>query len=257
MPEYLAVRCVECGRYQVQQRRKDGRFRCPACGARQSVQAVAGVADKAKPLRELVQRLNKAEGGRLELAEARARAATTGLRSGDGTGALGAQKRPARPAPDWSAYLGPEEPEPDGEEAEALQPQGPGGRYVAALPATARKRARATPKPQAPPSRGRQQPLQPLQPLLLPLQPPRQQQPRRAGGAAAPAASGKWNSYLSAEEEGGGGGGGGESGREAEAAAARGAWADPAPPAPVRAGLFVTELPRSERDQPLQGRGGE
>merc|ERR1711903_138263 len=143
-----------------------------------------------------------AEGERLELAEGRVRAASSSPRSGGGAGAWGAQKRPACPAPDWSAYLEPEEPEPEGEEAEALQPQGAGGRYVTALPATTRKRARAAPAPQAFPPRGRQQTPQPLQPLPLPLQPLRQQQPRRPGRAAglngtAPVASGKWNSYLS------------------------------------------------------------
>jgi len=274
MPEYLAVRCVECGRYQVQQRRKDGRFRCPACGARQSVQAVAGVAQQAKPLRELVQRLNMTEGARRErdkLAEGRGGAATAGPGPGSGAGARGggeggdwgAQKLATRPAPDWGAYLDPEEPQPEGAEVEALQPQGAAGQYVTALPATARKRVRRTSMPEADPLPGPEQPLRPLQPSLQPpllpsrqpsLKPSRQQQPSRA---VAPAAPGRWDAYLSSdereeeEEEGRRGGG------AADRPAALAAWADPAPQAPARAGLFVAELPRSDGDRPLQGRWDE
>ena len=246
MPEYLAVRCVECGRYQVQQRCKDGRFRCPACGARQSVQAVAGVAQQAKPLRELVQRLNMTEGARrecAELAEGRGGAATAGPGPGSGAGARGggeggdwgAQKRATRPAPDWGAYLDPEEPQPEGAEVEALQPQGAAGRYVTALPATARKRVRRTPVPEADPLPGPEQPLRSLQPSLQPpllpshqppLKPSRQQQPSRA---VAPAAPRRWDAYLSSdkteeeEEEGRRGGG------AADSPAALAAWADPPP----------------------------
>lgn len=244
MPEYLALRCAECGRYQVQQRRKDGRFRCPVCGTRQSVQAVAGVAHQAKLLRELVQRLNTAEG---ERREARAEAVTAPRpEAGAISWREGVQKRPA---PDWSAYLAPTEPEEEDEPVVQDQACGFGNRYVTALPAGRRadrpsKRPRVVPVPRASATPGRAPAPRPS-PAPRPVSAPRSH--RGAPQVSvfpveeerAPPAVSKWGAYLEAEE----GGSAEEDGRALCPGPPPGsAWASETRSGQAD-GLFVTELP--------------
>ena len=58
MPEYIAVACCECQRFQVQQVKKKPGFSCPVCNTNQSVRKVYGRAAQAKPIREAVAQLN-------------------------------------------------------------------------------------------------------------------------------------------------------------------------------------------------------
>ena len=48
MPSFLAVRCCECKRFQVQQQTKAARFTCPVCGQKQSVLKVFLSGSRAK-----------------------------------------------------------------------------------------------------------------------------------------------------------------------------------------------------------------
>jgi predicted RNA-binding Zn-ribbon protein involved in translation (DUF1610 family) len=66
MPNFLALRCVECGRFQVQQQTKKAKFTCPVCGTSQSVLKVYATACRAKTVREVVATLNR-QLGELEL----------------------------------------------------------------------------------------------------------------------------------------------------------------------------------------------
>lgn len=246
MPEYLALRCAECGRYQVQQRRKDGRFRCPVCGTRQSVQAVAGVAHQAKPLRELVQRLNTAEGERRE-AQAEAVSAPR-QEAGDIFGRGGVQKRPA---PDWSAYLTQEPEEEDEPEVrhQAVEAPGFGKHYVTALPAgrlgdrpPKRPRVGPVPRASAPPGRA---PAPRPSPVPRPAPAPRSFRAAPQASVAlreeerAPPAASKWGAYLEAE---GGGSAGEGGGALCPGPPAGSAWASETRTGQAE-GLFVTELP--------------
>ena len=58
MPEYIAVTCCECQRFQVQQVKKKPAFSCPVCNTNQSVRKVYSRAAQAKPIREAVAQLN-------------------------------------------------------------------------------------------------------------------------------------------------------------------------------------------------------
>jgi uncharacterized Zn finger protein (UPF0148 family) len=62
MPNFLALRCAECGKFQVQQQTKKAKFRCPVCGICQSVLKVYATATQAKPIRAVVATLNRREG---------------------------------------------------------------------------------------------------------------------------------------------------------------------------------------------------
>ena len=72
MPEYVAVRCVECGVCQVQQRKKSVksarsgaaamRWSCAVCRKKQSMLHELGASHRAADLRPLVQRLNLERG---------------------------------------------------------------------------------------------------------------------------------------------------------------------------------------------------
>jgi predicted RNA-binding Zn-ribbon protein involved in translation (DUF1610 family) len=62
MPEFYALQCFSCEQYQVCQSRKDSKFVCKLCGARQSMRRIHARADTARPVREHVQRLNLTRG---------------------------------------------------------------------------------------------------------------------------------------------------------------------------------------------------
>ena len=148
------MQCFKCARHQVHQRRKDGKFKCPVCGERQSVQKVFGLASTGKPLRELVQRLNMAEGERREVAEelqAELRAAPPPTFAG-----WGAEEAPAAPPggaaalrTDWSEYVEVEE-EGEGEVVAPEAGVGPPSRgqptFVTALPEGRGKGGRKRPR---------------------------------------------------------------------------------------------------------------
>ena len=70
MPEFIAVACCECRRFQVQQVKKRPTFTCPVCNVQQTVKRVYCRALQARPVREAVAALNKQLGaGEQQLAE--------------------------------------------------------------------------------------------------------------------------------------------------------------------------------------------
>jgi hypothetical protein len=62
MPEFYALQCFSCEQFQVCQARRDSKFTCKLCGARQSVRRIHARADAARPVREHVQQLNLTRG---------------------------------------------------------------------------------------------------------------------------------------------------------------------------------------------------
>lgn len=71
MPDFLALQCYACRQFQVCQARKDRRFTCKLCGAKQSVQRIYARATTARPVRERVQALNMARASAEEALELR------------------------------------------------------------------------------------------------------------------------------------------------------------------------------------------
>jgi hypothetical protein len=57
--EFVALKCAACGVFQSQQRRKDRKFACRMCGAKQSVTKVFAISHAAKDIRGVVQRYNE------------------------------------------------------------------------------------------------------------------------------------------------------------------------------------------------------
>lgn len=62
MPEFYAVQCFQCEQYQVAQARKDRRFSCKLCGAKQSVRRIFARSHAAKDVRSFIQEMNYARG---------------------------------------------------------------------------------------------------------------------------------------------------------------------------------------------------
>jgi predicted RNA-binding Zn-ribbon protein involved in translation (DUF1610 family) len=62
MVEYFIVRCCNCSKFQVQQRKKVNKFKCTVCGKAQSVRKLYGESYKASDLRPIVQDYNMKEG---------------------------------------------------------------------------------------------------------------------------------------------------------------------------------------------------
>ena len=58
MPLYIAVRCFQCEMFQVIQKPKSKKFKCPVCNAKQSVQKIYAISNKAKDCRGIVQKYN-------------------------------------------------------------------------------------------------------------------------------------------------------------------------------------------------------
>lgn len=63
--EFLAVRCFQCSKYQVQIVKKScpTKFTCSVCGVQQTLQQVVARSSKAKDCRLVVQAYNEARGG--------------------------------------------------------------------------------------------------------------------------------------------------------------------------------------------------
>ncbi|CAN8061616.1 unnamed protein product [Agarophyton chilense] len=62
MVQFVAVQCFRCHQLQVSQRRRDSRFVCKLCGARQSLRKVFASSMRAAELRPFVQKRNLARG---------------------------------------------------------------------------------------------------------------------------------------------------------------------------------------------------
>ncbi|PXF41929.1 MRN complex-interacting protein [Gracilariopsis chorda] len=62
MPVFLAVQCFQCSQAQVAQQRKDSRFVCKLCAAKQSVRKVLARSSRAADVRPFVQRFNLQRG---------------------------------------------------------------------------------------------------------------------------------------------------------------------------------------------------
>lgn len=62
MPEYLCLRCCNCKRYVVQQRKKVKKWQCMLCRQKQSLKHIYGISNSAKDIRLLVQDWNMSRG---------------------------------------------------------------------------------------------------------------------------------------------------------------------------------------------------
>lgn len=62
MPQFYALQCFQCEQYQVTQARKDKKFTCKLCGAKQSVRRIFARSHAAKDVRLFIQQLNLARG---------------------------------------------------------------------------------------------------------------------------------------------------------------------------------------------------
>jgi hypothetical protein len=69
MPVYIAVRCFQCQMFQVIQKPKSNKFKCPVCNNKQSVRKIYCTSDKAKDCRIVVQQYNKIYGEMVQEAQ--------------------------------------------------------------------------------------------------------------------------------------------------------------------------------------------
>jgi hypothetical protein len=62
MPEYVVLKCFSCGLFQGAQRRKDNKFVCVVCRAKQSIRQIFAISEKSGDLRVVIQELNLKQG---------------------------------------------------------------------------------------------------------------------------------------------------------------------------------------------------